>query len=342
MFWLEKRCEGCTKSSYRKRFSPVTMCNPYLGKHTSHIFGQIIEDINNHHEDRHAKAHCVAATTECNGPSRHVHKHIAYCRNNLFVLGLPPLDKVELDDLPLVTRFDRKTFNLIAAIGGNGIHFVSYIKRPDCWIFYDGMGRDARGAQNLMIRITTSSSRLMKFKVKKYPICEVFYEQIEDDNDEEDDFSPTQDNSTSGTIHKKEEIDLFLTDSEDECGLDDLADENNLFDGNNDLTSTQELPNNKTHEKVKKTLKILSSKKSGKSITTISRTKYNSKKSKNSKVKHSELKPEKVTPNFQKKNSKVDCEKARLQSFNIAGTKESKKQQLSAVKRLRSGKKLRK
>mmetsp|Transcript_51625 Transcript_51625/g.57661 ORF Transcript_51625/g.57661 Transcript_51625/m.57661 type:complete len:205 (+) Transcript_51625:272-886(+) len=204
------------------------------------------------------------------------------------------------------------------------------------------MGRDARGAQNLMIRITTSSSRLMKFKVKKYPICEVFYEQIEDDNDEEDDFSPTQDNSTSGTIHKKEEIDLFLTDSEDECGLDDLADENNLFDGNNDLTSTQELPNNKTHEKVKKTLKILSSRKSGKSITTISRTKYNSKKSKNSKVKHSELKPEKVTPNFQKKNSKVDCEKARLQSFNIAGTKESKKQQLSAVKRLRSGKKLRK
>jgi len=42
------------------------------------------------------------------------------------------------------------------------------------------------------------------------------------------------------------------------------------------------------------------------------------------------------------KNSKVDCEKARLQSFNMAGTKESKKQQLSASKRLRSGKQLRK
>ena len=72
----------------------MTVCNPYMGKHTDHIFGQIIEDIDYHQEDRHAKAYCVASTTECHGPSLQVHKHIAYCHNKIFVFGLPPLDKV--------------------------------------------------------------------------------------------------------------------------------------------------------------------------------------------------------------------------------------------------------
>ena len=57
----------------------MTVCNPYMGKHTDHILGQIFEAIDYHLEDKHAKAHYVAATTEFHGPSRHVHKHIAYC-----------------------------------------------------------------------------------------------------------------------------------------------------------------------------------------------------------------------------------------------------------------------
>jgi len=282
MFWLEKSCDGCNKTSFRKRFSPVNVCNPYLGKHIDHIFGQIIEDIDCHQEDRHAKAHCVAATAECHVPSRHVHKHIAYCRNNIIVLGLPPLDKVELEDIPAVTRFDRKTFNLIGAIGGNGIHFVAYIKRPDCWIFYDGMGIP-HGSSILMVQIASSNSPLMKSKIKNYPICEVFYEQIKDDNnDKEDDRPLTELKSTSETIPEREEIDLLLTNSEDEGGLDDLEDERNLFEGNNDSTLTKGFSNNKTPEEKKKTLKILSSRKSGKSIKTVSGTQYQSKMSKKS------------------------------------------------------------
>jgi len=121
-----------------------------------------------------------------------------------------------------------------------------------------------------------------------------------------------------------------------------LEDERNLFEGNNDSTLTKGFSNNKTPEEKKKTLKILSSRKSGKSIKTVSGTQYQSKKSKKSERKLKKLKQEKVRSNYDKKNSKVDCEKARLQSFNMAGTKESKKQRLSASKRLRSGKQLRK
>ena len=123
-----------------------------------------------------------------------------------------------------------------------------------------------------MVRIANSNSQLMKSKVKKYPSCEVFYEQIENDNENENDFPLTELKSTSETIPEKEPIYLCITNSEDECGLDDLADERNLFEGNNDLTLNQELPNNNTLEEIKKTLKILSSSINGKSNKTISRT----------------------------------------------------------------------
>ena len=57
---------------------------------------------------KYAKAHCVAATTECHGPTRYVHKNIAYCCNKTFVSVLPPLDKVELADLPVFTKLVKK------------------------------------------------------------------------------------------------------------------------------------------------------------------------------------------------------------------------------------------
>ena len=41
-------------------------------------------------------------------------------------------------------------------------------------------------------------------------------------------------------------------------------------------------------------------------------------------MKPNKLKQEKVTSNFDKIGSKVECEKARLQSFNITCTKGSK------------------
>jgi len=180
----------------------------------------------------------------------------------------------------------------------------------------------------------------MQSKVQEYPICEVFYEQVVD-NDEEEDLPLTEFKSTSKTLGKKEEVDLFLTDSEDEEGLDDLEDNRNLFDDNNAVTLTQKLPNTKTPEKIKNALKILSCRKKTKSITTISRSKQQSNKSKKSHMKPNKLKQEKIPSNFIKKVSKVDCEKARLKPFNMAGTKESKRQQLSSsTTRLRSGKEL--
>ena len=91
-----------------------------------------------------------------------------------------PTDNTRLEELPEITAIDGFSFNLKAVIGGNGSHFVSYVKKlTGNWVYYDGLGRNkTTQLPKLMWNFKSYKNRQLQLIVKEYPICNIIYELL--------------------------------------------------------------------------------------------------------------------------------------------------------------------
>ena len=174
-FVIRKRCLACGAFNGRRKNNTTVSCIPFYRHSTDpkQMFSDFNDDLKFHHVGQIPVKHCIAHTAGCKGPSINVTKRIVQIRGNILIFNLPSMPDVHLKDIPVMPMFDDKRFTLRAAVGGSSIHFVGYIQDGDGWIFYNGM-------DNPTLQKKSIDSPFLESKLKRYPICSIFYEVCTD------------------------------------------------------------------------------------------------------------------------------------------------------------------
>jgi len=368
-FLVTKRCVICNKDRLRKKHSAAYPLVPFSPSSTdpTQIFCQLEDDLQNHSIDRAEINHCVLGTPNCNGPSKSISKTIVKCAGNLLVLAVPRYrtvnkeqislsladlptnddDKKEqislsLADLPTTTVIDGKRFKLRSAIGGDSMHFVSFIKQETSWLFYDGMD-------------TPMIKTLDEKYVARYPICIIMYELLSTDVD-----AGTV-ASDATTVVDENSVEFLTSDSDsEEVRLDTIVDDDSTISSQTLETEIKRAKEESKRHEIAKNLKELSKVKRKKNkltrksitkklpathqvlkhpfssfdkhkkVTSVGKTP----KSSNATANYSSHKKIIFSPNTsdedlptKKKRSKLSLEIAKLQTHNVPGTKETLKDQ---------------
>merc|ERR1712176_1201427 len=212
-FIIKKYCQSCKETRSRQKHSPAYPMITYYKNsvNPNDLFGQFEDDLRFHSSTQDAVDHCIVGSKLCKGPSINLSKRLTGCKGNLLVFAFSNQKDTKLEEIPSIAIFDDKRFILRACIGRNRANFVSYIKKEDYWLYYDGM-------ETPLVERFAKTSHVLDSKVNRYPICSIMYEYDETDNN-----SPTSSQSPIPSLssYKSLPVDSDEYDYKFETRLDD-------------------------------------------------------------------------------------------------------------------------